>query len=214
MADTTKLILPLMAQAQAQKHVTFNESMLALDILVHLSVIDRDLTAPPGSPSDGDTYIVASGATGLWSGKDFNIAAWINGAWKFFPPKEGWSAWIEDENVQKVWNGSSWGFPFAASGFISTPPATELTIASGVVTATQSAHKIDTESDAASDDLVTINGGSEGALLILEPQDDARTVVIKHGTGNIRTKSGADVNLDNYGDTWMARKDGTNWLEV
>lgn len=106
MADTTKLILPLMAQNQAQKHVTFNEAMLSLDVLTMLSVLDRDLTAPPGSPSDGDTYIVASGATGLWAAKDFNITAWLNGAWKFFPPKEGWRCWVEDESVELLYVGS------------------------------------------------------------------------------------------------------------
>lgn len=113
MSNTTKLILPLMGQNQAQKYVTFNEAMLSVDILTMLSVKDRDLTAPPGSPADGDTYIPASGASGLWSGKDLNIAAWINGVWKFFPPKEGWEAWVEDEDVRIYWTGSAWSSAIA-----------------------------------------------------------------------------------------------------
>ena len=52
-----------------------------LDGLVQLSVLDRDLTAPPGSPADGDRYIVASGATGDWAGWDLNVALWTDGAW-------------------------------------------------------------------------------------------------------------------------------------
>lgn len=214
MADTTKLLLPLMAQNQAQKHVTFNEAMLWADILIHLSVKDRDLTAPPGSPADGDTYIVATGGTGLWAGKDLNVAAWINAAWKFFPPREGWQAWIEDENQPLFWSGSAWVQSIQFSGFLKTPAATTLTIASDIVTATQTTHKVETEGGAGTDDLVTINGGVEGAIIILEPLDDAHTVVLKHNTGNIFNKTGADVSLDNYGDTWMARYDGTKWLQL
>ena len=37
-------------------------------------VIDADLSAPPGSPSEGDRYIVGPSATGDWSGHDGEIA--------------------------------------------------------------------------------------------------------------------------------------------
>jgi hypothetical protein len=65
---TTHLLLPYILAAQAQKHVTHNEALRLLDGLVQLSVLDRDLTAPPGSPADGDRYIVGSGATGDMGG--------------------------------------------------------------------------------------------------------------------------------------------------
>ena len=49
--------------AQAQKHVTHNEALRILDTLVQLAVLDRDLTAPPGSPAEGERWIVkATGA--------------------------------------------------------------------------------------------------------------------------------------------------------
>ncbi|HEX2448922.1 MAG TPA: DUF2793 domain-containing protein [Methyloceanibacter sp.] len=48
--ESAKLRIPYIAAAQAQKHVTHNEAMTLLDTLVQLSVIDKDLTAPPGSP--------------------------------------------------------------------------------------------------------------------------------------------------------------------
>jgi hypothetical protein len=50
---TTHLLLPYIQASQAQKHVTHNEALRILDGLVQLSVLDRDLTAPPGSPADG-----------------------------------------------------------------------------------------------------------------------------------------------------------------
>ena len=74
--------------------------------------------------------------------------------------------------------------------------AGELTIASGVVTITAASHTVDTESDAASDDLGTINGGTDGAIVTLRPAHTDRTVVLKHGTGNINTPDGSDITLD------------------
>jgi len=109
MSDTTAhLALPFIMAAQAQKHVTHNEALRLLDGLVQLSVLDRDLTAPPGSPADGDRYIVASGATGAWAGWDLNVALWTDGAWLRLPPRAGWQAWVEDEGLLLVYNGSAW----------------------------------------------------------------------------------------------------------
>lgn len=108
MSDSTHLKLPFIEGSQAQKHVTHNEAIRRLDAVVQLSVIDRDLTAPPGSPSEGDRYIVATGATGAWAGKDLNVAAWLDGAWEFFAPQEGWLAWPQDEDKLLIWNGAAW----------------------------------------------------------------------------------------------------------
>lgn len=108
MSDTTHLAMPYIEAAQAQKHVTHNEALLILDAIVMLSVQDRDLTTPPATPADGDRYLIAASATGDWSGNDGNIAAWMDGAWTFHTPKEGWLLWIADEDVFLVFNGASW----------------------------------------------------------------------------------------------------------
>jgi hypothetical protein len=105
---TTHLLLPYILAAQAQKHVTHNEALRILDGLVQLSVLDRDLTAPPGSPADGDRYIVGSGATGDWAGWDLNVALWTDGAWLRLPPRTGWRAWVEDEGLLLVYDGAGW----------------------------------------------------------------------------------------------------------
>jgi hypothetical protein len=108
MANTIHLNLPFIEAAQAQKHVTHNAALNALDAVVMLSVIDRDLAAPPGSPGDGDRYLVAASATSDWSGQDGNIAAWQDGAWAFYAPGEGWIVWIADEASLFVFNGADW----------------------------------------------------------------------------------------------------------
>ncbi len=60
------------------------------------------------SPSDGDRYIVGLGATGEWAGWDLNVALWTDGAWLRLPPRTGWRAWVEDEGLLMVYDGSGW----------------------------------------------------------------------------------------------------------
>ncbi len=106
--ETPNLGLPYIMAAQSQKHVTHNEAIRALDALVQLSVLDRGLSTPPGAPVEGARYIVAASPTDAWSGHAGHIAAWQDGAWIFYPPAEGWIAWIADENAAVVWSGSEW----------------------------------------------------------------------------------------------------------
>ncbi|SLN76986.1 DUF2793 domain-containing protein [Roseisalinus antarcticus] len=109
MSDTTtNLLLPYILAAQAQKHVTHNEALRILDGLIQLSVLDRDLTEPPGGPADGDRYVVASGGTGDWAGWDLNVAVFTDGSWQRLPPRAGWRAWVEDEEFLLVYDGSAW----------------------------------------------------------------------------------------------------------
>lgn len=95
-------------------------------------------------------------------------------------------------------------------GVLDFKDASELTIAAGVVTRTQSTHRIDTEADAATDDLVTINGGSQGNFLILYRENAARAVVLKHATGNLVSGTGGDVTIPVSGFVVLYH-DGTNW---
>ena len=62
---TSKLKLPELTASQSQKHVTHNEALFFLDNLVQLAVIDKDLSTPPGSPTQGATYIVGDVLLGL-----------------------------------------------------------------------------------------------------------------------------------------------------
>ncbi|WMS41867.1 DUF2793 domain-containing protein [Acuticoccus sp. MNP-M23] len=105
---TTHLLLPWILAAQAQKHVTHNEALRILDGLVQFSVLDRDLTMPPGSPVDSDRYIVASGGTRDWTGWDLNVAIWTSWTRLRLPPRTGWRAWVEDEGLLLVYDGAGW----------------------------------------------------------------------------------------------------------
>ncbi len=83
---------------------------------------------------------------------------------------------------------------------IALEAATELTIDTGAITKTRCYHDVDTESDAETDDLDTISGGAEGDILFIRPENTARTVVVKHNTGNIWNPSGEDITLDDIDD--------------
>jgi len=91
---------------------------------------------------------------------------------------------------------------------------TELTINAGVITRTQTYHRVDTESDDPTDDLVTINGGAEGDILVIHPEDDARTIVVKHNTGNIWLIGEADISLEDAEDHLILIYDGAMWCSI
>ena len=108
MSSTPHLALPLLAAAQAQKHVTHNEALASLDALVHLAVKERNRTTPPGSPAEGDRYLVGAGATGAFAGHDGEIALFDLGLWRFFTPGPGWRVYVEAEDRIVVFDGSQW----------------------------------------------------------------------------------------------------------
>jgi Protein of unknown function (DUF2793) len=114
MTDTPNLGLPYIEAAQAQKHVTHNESLRMLDALVLLSALDRDLSAPPASPSEGDRYLVKSPGTDAFAGMDDCVAHYIDGGWSFYSPRSGWTCYVVDESTLVIWNGAAWGDFFAS----------------------------------------------------------------------------------------------------
>lgn len=107
MSDTPNLSLPLVAASQAQKHITVNEALTKLDALANPSVISMDLATPPIG-ADGDAYIIGAGATGVWAGRDRELAYWVNDGWNFAAPKPGWRVWVQDLNAEAIYAGGAW----------------------------------------------------------------------------------------------------------
>lgn len=88
------------------------------------------------------------------------------------------------------------------------------TIAAGVITVTNfSYYRVANEGAAATDDLVTINGGLyDGQILILAAAASDQDVVLKDGTGNLRLS--ADFTLTHAQDRITLQFDGVNWCEI
>ena len=120
--STPRLQLPFIMAAQAQKHVTHNESLRTLDALVQLAVKDKDLAAPPEMPAEGDAYIVAAEASGAWEGRAGAVTAFQDGAWAILEPREGWLAWVGDEAVLYVYDGEAWGVATEAGATVNPVP--------------------------------------------------------------------------------------------
>lgn len=100
---TPRLQLPFMVSSQAQKEITHNEALTILDTVVNAVFIDQ-LTAPPGTFAEGDSFIVAATATGPWTGKENCIAKYQNSSWFFFTPFNGMTAMKSDGVLWKFLN--------------------------------------------------------------------------------------------------------------
>jgi len=85
----------------------YTETVNRLDALVNASVIDRDLTAPPGGETNGDVYIPAATATGDWATHEDDIAHYWDG-WIFTTPVDGFRLWVEDEHAIIAHDGTNW----------------------------------------------------------------------------------------------------------
>lgn len=107
MTDTANLQLPLLAAAQAQKHITVNEALGRLDVLVQMNAISRTVLEP-SAPKDGDCYVVPTAASGLFAGEDNKIAVFLAGGWEFLTPKAGWKIWIQDRSQSLTYDGAEW----------------------------------------------------------------------------------------------------------
>lgn len=101
------------------------------------------------------------------------------------------------------------------------PVTAQITIESGSITLVgPEVHhvEIDTEGAASSDDLVTINGGTHGQIIILTSASNTRDPTIKHGTGNIVLNGSVDFTLNSRNDSLMlmynALLSSPLWVEV
>ena len=121
MSDATpRLALPFILPGQAQKEFHHNESLARIDIALHAAVEGVPLAAPPNTPALGQTWIVAGGAGGAWSGRDGALASWTQGGWRFIEPIPGMLAWNKAEDHWLHWRDGGWrrGELSAAANFV------------------------------------------------------------------------------------------------
>lgn len=109
MSDVSpRLALPLLAPAQAQKHVTHNEALALLDLLVQLTVEGFDATDPPALPQEGAVWALGPVPTGAWAGQGGMLAARADGVWRFLAPGEGWRAVRRGAAGLHVFRAGAW----------------------------------------------------------------------------------------------------------
>jgi hypothetical protein len=145
-------------------------AMLALASVPHITVLDR-VTATPAVPADGDIYAVATGATGIFSGKGGQLAERVAGAWLFKQPPVHSIIRLASDGSWKERSGADWvpyAFPSAAIAWndvtgkpASFPPSAHAHVISDVDTLQAALDgKAPTTRSLSTDGIIRIDGGS------------------------------------------------------
>lgn len=191
---STHLALPFIQPAQAQKHVTHNEALNRLDILVHLCVATATDAAPPAAPANGARFLLPGGAVGAWAGQQAGtLAVHENDAWIFHAPHTGWTAWIENEGRLAVFDGAAWIDAAPMAEFQNLPQV-------GIATTADETNRLAVAGDAT---LLTHAGGghqvkinkaaaSDTASLLFQTGWSGRAEIGTAGTDDFAIKVSAD----------------------
>lgn len=120
MTTTPILGIPLVIAQQNQPEIPHNTALMLLQA-INMNVINSTTTTPPGSPSDGDAYIVAATATGAWAGREDHVAVFYGSSWYFLPGEdsagtpiavgaahEGMRVYDLNLGLERIWDGSAW----------------------------------------------------------------------------------------------------------
>lgn len=203
MANSTHLNLPFILPAQAQKHITHNEALIALDVLTQLAVIDRHLGTPPLTPATGDRYIVATAPIDDWSGHAGEIAHFDGAAWLFHAPQPGWCAFLLDELGLIAFDGTDWSPVFGLDH-----QAAQL----GLNTAADATNRLAVKSDAVLLSHDDVTPGTGDMRLTMNKATPADTAALLFQTG-----FSGRAELGTAGDDKLHLKlspDGSAWVEA
>ncbi len=108
MGATPRLSLPFLSAGQAQKEVTYNEAVQALDCVVAGAVEEPSTATPPAAPAFGACYIVGQSPTDSWTGMSHCVAGWTGGGWRFIQPTEGMAFYVRSTSTWTVYRDGSW----------------------------------------------------------------------------------------------------------
>lgn len=122
MANTPNAVLPIIEAAENARTSSVPKLVSLtrkIDALMQLGAVSATTSAQPGSPTDGQVYILPAGKTGAaWATfADGGVALYSNGAWLEITPREGWLAFVGDTDTLYVFTGAVWQrFPLAYGG--------------------------------------------------------------------------------------------------
>lgn len=103
-----RLNLPLIQPSQAQKHVTHNEALLALDAIVQLALERGDAQFPPSEPDDGALFALGDDPQNAWAGQAGKLAYWDGDAWRFLFPQNGWRGFDKTLGHSVIYLNDEW----------------------------------------------------------------------------------------------------------
>ena len=197
---TPLLDLPLIMPSQAQKHVTHNEAIRALDSLAHLGVVASGAAEPPADAQEGDRFIVGPEPAGDWSAaRADQVAALEDGAWTFYTPRLGWRAFVANSGTTVIHNGTAW-VEAASSG--------ERVERLGVGTDADDTNRLAVSAPAT---LLTHSGTDHRVVVNRASADDTASLVFQTAWSGR-----AEFGLSGGGDSWHVKvsEDGAEWREA
>ncbi|WFE73681.1 DUF2793 domain-containing protein [Roseinatronobacter sp. S2] len=193
---SARLAMPYIQPAQAQKHVTHNEALRLLDVVVQLSLVSRALSVPPLIAQNGSCYLVPAGAGGDWVGQAGQIALRDADMWDFLTPRAGWLAMVLDEDRLLFFDGTLWRVPDIMPDIIDRL---------GIQTSADATNRLAVAGDASlfthdgSDHQMKINkaGGAQTASVLFQSGWSGRAEMGLAGNDDFTIKTSAD------GTTWL-----------
>jgi hypothetical protein len=110
MSTSPRLGYTELTSGQATPETTVNDIARYLEQGASKFIFKSKTTAAePGSPADGDCYLLTASPTGThWSGQANKIAFYENTAWVFLTAHEGYSAYVNDDDTFYCFDGTTW----------------------------------------------------------------------------------------------------------
>ena len=197
---TPLLDLPYIMPSQAQKHVTHNEAIRALDSLAHLGVVALGVADPPAEAAEGDRFIVGPEPTGAWAAaRAGQVAALEDGTWTFYTPRLGWRAFVSNTGATVVHDGTAW---------VEQQSGGERVERLGIGTDADDTNRLAVSAPAT---LLTHSGSDHRVVVNRASGDDTASLVFQTAWSGR-----AEFGLSGGADAWRVRvsADGTEWRDA
>lgn len=128
-------------------NVGFGQNSVAADSVTpieqdHIGIptVIAILNTPPGSPTEGQRWLVGTSPTGAWVGSNNKLATWRSGAWVYTSPHNGAKIYDLNTGAEYGYESSAWAltteapvdaqvvysYDFAVSGHATTIDVTSL----------------------------------------------------------------------------------------
>jgi hypothetical protein len=126
-----------LVSAQALPETTVNETVRRIEQGAGAFSVKNQTNTPPGSPADGDSYIVTATATGAWTGWELSVAYYQTGTgWLRITPREGMLAWDQTSNDLHYYSGAAWIDYGSGAGLVAATTTEQLVGTSAGVAST------------------------------------------------------------------------------
>ena len=160
----------------------------------------RTLVDPPVVPIRNVYYIVPSGGSGAWASHTNNITWWDGSHWKFITPPVGATVWVDAEDIQLVWDRTSWALTGLATSSEGSPGGVAELDAYGKVLAEELPSIVNTvagRSGSVTLSVSDISGAASSAALASEAslRIDADTTLTNALAAEQTARTSADITI-------------------